>query len=53
MSASIAAVVPSDDQRWRDWQKRGVEGDRRRSVAMKWVMGLIAIGLGVLFSRLL
>ena len=53
MSASIAAVAQSDDQRWRDWQKRGLEGDRRRSVAMKWVMAVLAIALGVLFSRLL
>ena len=53
MSASIAAVVKSDDQRWRDWQNRGVEGDRRRAVAMKWVMAFLAIGLGVLFSGLL
>jgi hypothetical protein len=52
MSASIAAVAQSEDQRWRDWQKRGLEGDRRRSVAMKWVMAALAIGLGVLFSRL-
>ena len=53
MSNSIAAVAQSDDQRWRDWQKRGVEGDRRRSVAMKWVMAFLALGLGVLFSGLL
>jgi hypothetical protein len=53
MSNSIAAVAQSDDQRWRDWQKRGLEGDRRRSLAMKWVMAVLAIGLAVLFSRLL
>ena len=53
MSTSIAAVVQSDDQRWREWQKRGLEGDRRRSVAMRWVMAVLAIGLGVLFSGLL
>jgi hypothetical protein len=53
MSTSIAAVEQSDDQRWRDWQKRGLEGDRRRSVAMKWVMAALAVGLGVLFSGLL
>jgi hypothetical protein len=53
MSEPVAAVVRSDDQRWRDWQKSGVEGDRRRSVAMKWVMAFLAIALGVLFSGLL
>jgi hypothetical protein len=53
MSAPLAAVARSDDQRWLDWQKSGVEGDRRRSVAMKWVMTVLVIALGVLFSGLL
>ena len=53
MSAPIAAVAQSDDQRWRDWQNRGREGDRRRAVTMKWVMGVLAIALGVLFAGLL
>jgi hypothetical protein len=53
MSAPLTAVASSDDQRWREWQKSGVEGDRRRSIAMKWVMAVLALGLGVVFSRLL
>jgi len=50
---SSARVVSDDLQRWREWQDRGLQGDRRRAVAMKWVMALIAIMLGALIGWLL
>lgn len=53
MRAPIPAVAQTDDQRWRDWQNRGLEGDRRRAVAMTLIMVVIVITLGVVFSGLL
>jgi hypothetical protein len=50
---SAPVVVKSDAQRWSEWQDRGLDADRRRDVAMKWVMAILAIALGVLFGRLL
>ena len=52
MSSSAAGVSKSEAERWTEWQERGVDGDRRRAVAMKWVMVIIAITLGALFARL-
>jgi hypothetical protein len=51
MSESIAAVAESDADRWRAWQKRGVEHDRRRGVAEKWVIAIAAIVLGGWLSQ--
>lgn len=53
MSAPIYAVAKSDAERWLEWQNRGLAGDRRRVVAMRWVMAVLAIMLGVMFGRLL
>jgi hypothetical protein len=53
MSASAPIVPKSEAQRWREWQDRGLEGDRRRAVAMKWGLAILAITLGALFGRLL
>lgn len=53
MSASAPVVAKSDAQRWREWQDRGLAGDRRRAVAMRWVMAIIVVALGVMFGRLL
>ena len=53
MSSSAPVVSKTDAQRWSEWQDRGLDMDRRRSVAMKWVMALIAIALGALFGTLL
>lgn len=53
MSSSGPLVSKSDAQRWIEWQDRGLDGDRRRAVTMKWVMALIALTLGALFGRLL
>jgi hypothetical protein len=53
MSSSATAPAKSDAQRWTEWQARGVDGDRRRAIAMTWVMAIIAIALGALFGRLL
>jgi hypothetical protein len=53
MSAPLTTVALSEAERWREWQNRGVEGDRRRGVAMRWVMGVIVIGLGALFAGFL
>jgi hypothetical protein len=52
MSSPVPVPSTSDAQRWREWLERGVEGDRRRAVAMRWVMAFIAITLGALFARL-
>ena len=52
MSGPIA-VMDTDAQRWRDWQELGVNGDRRRAAAMRWVMVIAAIALGVVFGRFL
>jgi hypothetical protein len=51
--SSPALVVSDDLQRWREWQDRGLQGDRRRAVAMKWMMALIAIMLGAMIGGLL
>jgi hypothetical protein len=53
MSSPPPVPSTSDALRWREWQERGLQGDRRRAVAMKWVMALIAIMLGALIGRLL
>jgi hypothetical protein len=52
MSSPVPAPSMSDAQRWREWQQRGLDGDRRRSVAMRWVMAVIVIALGVMLGRL-
>ena len=52
MSSSAPVVSKSDAQRWLEWQERGLDRERRRAVAMKWVMALIAIALGALFGTL-
>jgi hypothetical protein len=52
MSSSAQVVSKSDAQRWTEWQDRALDGDRRRAVAMKWVMAIITITLGALFGRL-
>lgn len=53
MSAPTPAVAKSDAQRWMEWQNRGLAGDRRRVVAMRWVVAILAVMLGVMFGRLL
>jgi hypothetical protein len=53
MSSSATVVSMSDAQRWSEWQNRGLAGDRRLAVRMKYVMALLAIALGALFGTLL
>jgi hypothetical protein len=53
MSSPAPIVSKSEAQRWSEWQTRGLDNDRRRAVAMKWVMALTAIALGALFGTLL
>ena len=53
MSSSVPVASKSDEQRWREWQDRGLEMDRRRNVRMTWVMAVLAIMLGALFGTLL
>lgn len=53
MSAPLTAVAQDEARRWQQWQDRGFAGDRRRGVAMKWVMAALAIVLGVMFGALL
>lgn len=52
MSSPVPAPSTMDAQRWSEWQARGLDGDRRRTVAMRWLMALIAIALGAAFGRL-
>ena len=54
MTTYTAALPDADaDIRWRDWQARGAEGDRRRAAIMGRLMVLIAIALTVwLFGQL-
>ena len=49
---SIVATVPDSDAdlRWRDWQARGVESDRRTAARMRRVMMVIATALAVWFA---
>jgi hypothetical protein len=53
MSRSAPVASQSDEQRWIEWQSRGLDGDRRRAAAMKWIMAVIAIVLGAWFGILL
>ena len=55
MITSAAAVPDADaDIRWRDWQARGADGDRRRATIMGRLMVLIGIALTVwLFGQLI
>lgn len=53
MSSPAPIVSQSEAQRWIEWQNRGLDRDRRRAVAMKWVMAIIAIALGAVFGTLL
>lgn len=50
MSASTPLVSTTDDERWIEWQARALEGDRRRAIAMKWVLGIIVLTVGALFA---
>jgi hypothetical protein len=53
---SHAALAPDAeaDIRWREWQVRGAEGDRRRVATMRRLSVLVSIGLAVwLFVQLI
>lgn len=50
MSSSTPLVSTTDAERWVEWQARGLAGDRRRTLVLKWVMGIIAVMLGALFG---
>ena len=52
MSPLAPVVAKSDAQRWREWQDRGLAGDRRRVVTMRWVMAIIVVALVIMFGRL-
>ena len=48
-----AAPDPQADLRWREWQARGAEADRRQAVAAGRLTMLIALGLAIwLFVQL-
>jgi hypothetical protein len=47
------AIVPDAELRWRKWQARGAEGDRRTAKRMRGLMILIAAGCVVWFVVLL
>jgi hypothetical protein len=38
------------DRRWREWQARGAEGDRRTVTRMRTLMLVIAAGLAAWFA---
>jgi hypothetical protein len=45
MTDQAAAAIDSEaDVRWRNWQARGAEGDRRTAKRMRGLLVLIAAG---------
>jgi hypothetical protein len=53
MSAPTSVAAQTDAQRWTAWQARGLAGDRRRAVAMRWVLAVITIALAAMFGAIL
>jgi hypothetical protein len=53
MSSSAPIVSQSDEQRWSEWQARGLDRDRRQAVAMRWVLAIITIALGAVLGTVL
>jgi len=50
MTNPAVTLQPSDtDIRWRDWQARGAEGDRRTAARMRKLMLVIVAALVVAF----
>jgi hypothetical protein len=50
MALQTPVVHEADaDRRWREWQARGAEDDRRTATRMRTVALLIAAGLAALF----
>jgi hypothetical protein len=48
MSLNLAAAPDAEmELRWRAWQIRGLEGDRRRASLMNGVISVIAIALAI------
>ena len=53
MTSLVATVSESDaDIRWRNWQTRGAESDRRTAIRMRRLLLIIATALAVLSVRL-
>ena len=50
MSSSAPIVSQSDEQRWMEWQARGLDRARRQAVTMRWVLAIITIALGAVFG---
>ena len=51
MTSLVPTVPDSDaDLRWRDWQARGAESDRRTATRMRRLMIVIATALAIWFS---
>jgi len=50
MTTQVAIVPDAEAElRWRNWEARGVEGDRRTAKRMRVLMLLIAVGFLVSF----
>jgi hypothetical protein len=50
MTNPAVTLTPSDaDIRWRNWQARGAEGDRRTAARMRTLMLVIVAALVVAF----
>jgi hypothetical protein len=48
MITAVAPVLETEaDVRWREWQARGDEADRRRAVTMARLITVVSIGLAV------
>jgi hypothetical protein len=48
MKSGIAEPFEADaDVRWRDWQARGAEDDRRRVVMMRRLSVVVSVGLAL------
>jgi hypothetical protein len=50
MTNLVASIAASDaDIRWRNWQARGAESDRRTAARMRKLMLVIVAGLVIAF----
>jgi len=48
MTTLVASALESDaDVRWREWQARGDDADRRRAATMVRLITFLSIGLGI------
>jgi hypothetical protein len=50
MTTQVATVPDSDaDVRWREWQARGAENDRRTAARMRTLLMLLIVGAAAIW----